>query len=157
MYPARIDFQNVIERIEALLRNGHHAEALVTSMFTMEKLIRRSLRIAIVARGFSQDQANIIFGRNGFDDLEKKWPVFDRYHRDLHTVLDADWQSVVEAKKMRNNFVHGHSVYDLAECEKRAKQVVAALGRLHSRIKQDYEHDPWGFIPCPKAVLQWQL
>lgn len=158
MYPARIDFQEVIKRIETLLANGHHAEALVTSMFTVEKLIRRSLRMAIVARGFSQDQANVILGRNGFDDLQKKWPVFDRHNRELNTIVDnADWQCIMEAKSMRNDFVHGKNVHELAKCEQRAKEVLAALGRMHGRVAQDYGRDPWGFIPCPQAVLQWQL
>ena len=31
-----------VKRIKALLKNGHHAEALVTSVFTFEKMMRKT-------------------------------------------------------------------------------------------------------------------
>ncbi|RWO22166.1 hypothetical protein [Mesorhizobium sp.] len=157
MYPIRIGFDQALERIESLLRNGHDAEALVTSMFTLEKLIKRSLRKAIVARGFTREQADTILGRDGFDSLKEKWPVFERQHRTLQEILDQNWQQIPEAKKMRNNLVHGIKVYDLEDCRTKASAVLAALRTLHAYVMQDYGSDPWNTQPRPKAQLQWVL
>ncbi|MDX0973240.1 hypothetical protein GOL21_26555 [Sinorhizobium medicae] len=150
-------FDEALGRIEALLGNGHDAEALVTSIFTFEKLIKRSLRRAIVARGFSRDQADTIMGKDGFDKLKDKWPVFDREHRTLAAILGNNWQSIPAAKSMRNDLVHGTKVYDLEECQDKAKKVLIALRMLHSFVKQDYGSDPWNAQTRPKAKLQWVL
>ncbi|WP_067219109.1 hypothetical protein [Stappia indica] len=157
MYPVRIGFDQALERIESLLGNGHHAEALVTSMFTLEKLIKRSLRRAIVARGFTRDQADTILGRDGFDNLKEKWPVFERQHRSLPEILDQNWQPIPNAKKMRNDLVHGIKVYDLEDCRIMASAVLTALRALHTFVTQDYGSDPWDTQPRPKAQLQWIL
>jgi hypothetical protein len=53
MYPISFGFYTAEQRIHKLMENGHHAEALVTAVFTFEKLVMRSLRGAIVARGFA--------------------------------------------------------------------------------------------------------
>jgi hypothetical protein len=46
MYSVRLGFRTALKRIGALKRNKYNAEALVTSVFTLEKLMRRSLRLA---------------------------------------------------------------------------------------------------------------
>lgn len=157
MYPVRLNFEQVLQRIEALLNNGHHAEALVTSMFTLEKLIKRSLRRAIVARGFSITQSNKILARNGFDALVAQWDVFDRRHRTLPSILQAEWSNVKQAKKMRNDLVHGNKVFDLAECQSKATEVLIAIRKLHAFIVEDYGSDPWQKQPAHRARLDWQL
>ena len=53
MYPLRVGFKEALNRIGALLSNGHDAEALVTSVFTLEKLMRRSVKIAVPSPGFT--------------------------------------------------------------------------------------------------------
>ena len=83
MYPVRLRFNAVTDRIEALMTNEHSAEALVTSVFTFEKLMKRSLRRAIVARGFSVAQADKLLDRDGFDALVSKWDIFERKHRTI--------------------------------------------------------------------------
>lgn len=65
MYPISVGFQSALDRIKLLIENGHHAEALVTSVFTFEKIVMRSLRGAITARGFTSKQADRIIGRSG--------------------------------------------------------------------------------------------
>ena len=76
MYPIRLGFDEVIGRIEALAANGHHAEALVTSMFTMEKTLRRSLKFCAVRRGFTSKQAKKLCKGMGFEQLKNLWPLF---------------------------------------------------------------------------------
>ncbi|MET3648948.1 hypothetical protein [Phyllobacterium ifriqiyense] len=155
MYPVSIGFDQALERIEALLENGHHAEALVTSIFTFEKLVKRSLRRAVMARGFSRQQADTIMGKEGFEKLKNIWPVFERKHRPLPSILGNVWEPIPKAKSMRNDLVHGNKVYDLDECQNKAKEVLAALRALHAFIKQDYGSDPWKEQPRPKTNLQW--
>lgn len=43
MYPVSIGYAGAIQRINDLMSNGHHAEALVTTAFTVEKTLRRTL------------------------------------------------------------------------------------------------------------------
>lgn len=157
MYPVSIGFDQALARIEGLLKNGHDAEALVTSIFTFEKLMKRSLRKAIIARGFSRQQADKIMGRDGFDKLADIWPVFERLHRTLAQILGNDWQAIPLAKEMRNKLVHGIKVYDLEECRLKANEVLTALRALHDFVSQDYRSDPWKEQVRPKAELQWVL
>jgi cobalamin-dependent methionine synthase I len=96
-------------------------------------------------------------GRDGFDSLKEKWPVFERQHRTLQEIIDQNWQQIPEAKKMRNNLVHGIKVYDLEDCRTKASAVLAALRTLHAYVMQDYGSDPWNTQPRPKAQLQWVL
>jgi hypothetical protein len=44
MYPVTIGYAGAVQRINDLISNGHNAEALVTTAFTVEKTIRRTLR-----------------------------------------------------------------------------------------------------------------
>src|SRR5690348_7325624 len=97
MYPVKLSFAKVIRRIKALL-SDHPAEALVTSMFTFEKLVKRSIRRSIVARGFTVEQAEILLARAQFDDLKRMWEVFECNHQRLPEILGAKWQHIPEAK-----------------------------------------------------------
>lgn len=73
LYPISLGFDEAVNRIEALLNNGHDAEALVTSVFTLEKTMRRSLKIAILSRGFSLKQSQRFTERKGFNELKEMW------------------------------------------------------------------------------------
>lgn len=144
MYSVKLGFDEAIKRIDALLEHKHYAEALVTSVFTMEKLIRRSLRVAIFARGFTSKQAEHLLDRKGFQELKGLFDVFDRDHRTLSAVIgNAEWQYVPKAVEMRNKLVHGQRVYDRDECRMYASQTVKALSTLHKAICADYGIDPW--------------
>jgi hypothetical protein len=157
MYPVRMSFSAVTDRIEALMTNEHYAEALVTSVFTFEKLMKRSLRRAIVARGFSVAQADKLLDRDGFDALVSKWDVFERKHRTISSMVGAGWAHLKQAKGMRNKLVHGNQVFNLAECKTVAEQVIAALKEFHKVIVTDYGVDPWQKQSPHKAALQWRL
>ena len=69
MYSVRLGFRTALKRIGALKRNKYNAEALVTSVFTLEKLMRRSLRLAMLARGFTSNQVTRLIGRKGFKEI----------------------------------------------------------------------------------------
>jgi hypothetical protein len=157
MYPVRIGFDEALSRICKLLNNGHDAEALVTSVFTFEKLMRRSLKMAILSRGFTSKQSDTLIGRRGFKDLKNVWAVFDRDHRTLPVAIGNDrWQHVPKAVEMRNDLVHGNRVYELDVCRSYANHVLTALKSLHSQVFKDYGRDPWMKLPIRrKPQLHW--
>ena len=155
MYPVKLTFPKVLLRIKKLLKNQHYAEALVTSVFTFEKLMKRSLRRAIVAQGFTLEQADILLNRKGFDELKTMWEVFEKDHKRLPVILEQSWQYIANAKTKRNNLVHGNQVYDLSECKESTEGVLEALEELHDYIVDEYEVDPWSKRPRKKASLSW--
>jgi hypothetical protein len=157
VYPVRIGFDEVLQRISALQGNGHHAEALVTSVFTLEKLMRRGMRMAILSRGFTSKHATHLLDRKGFRDLREMWDVFDKEHQSLPNFIGQQtWRHVPEAVDMRNHLVHGQEVYSLAKCETYARHVVAALSKLHGQISTNYGHDPWAKLTARKvSKLPW--
>ena len=69
MYPISLGLDAAILRIEKLNENGHHAEALLTTVFTYEKTLKRTVRIAILARGFSSRQADLLMKKGGLQSL----------------------------------------------------------------------------------------
>jgi hypothetical protein len=157
MYSVRLGFKAAIKRIGALRRNKHNAEALVTSVFTLEKLMRRSLRIAMLSRGFTSAQATRLIGRKGFQDIKEMWDIFDRQHRTLHSMIgNNEWQHVPKAIEMRNKLVHGQQVFRAKNCDTYTRHVLAALKKLHREVCSDYCSDPWTVLKArKKPQLQW--
>jgi hypothetical protein len=159
MYPVRIVFKDVLGRIDALRNNGHNAEALVTSVFTLEKLMRRCMRMAILARGFTTAQTNHLLHRKGFDNLKQMWDVFDKDHKKLPEIVGQRiWQHVPSAVEKRNQLVHGLKTFKLSECDASAAQVISALQALHADVLNRYGGDPWAKLKGRKTPkLQWLL
>jgi hypothetical protein len=157
MYPVRIGLDQAIERIRELQRNGHNAEALVTAVFTTEKLMRRTMRYAIKARGFDTKQTEYLLHQKGFQDLQNLWFIFDIRYRRLHDLVShAEWPRLKEAVTIRNQLVHGQKVFGLKYCDKYTKHVLKALKSLHSEILKSYGADPWKIQKTrKKSALQW--
>jgi hypothetical protein len=159
MYPVKLGFKEALKRINALRKNKHYAEALVTSVFTMEKLMRRSLRLAILARGFTSNQARRLIDRKGFRELKDMWDVFDRRHQTLNVMVgNTEWQHIPKAVEMRNKLVHGQRVFNRRNCDAYTKHVLVMLRKLHREVRSDYGYDPWTVMPSRKKPrLSWQL
>jgi len=159
MYPVTLGFNEAVKRIETLLKNGHSAEALVTSVFTFEKTMRRSLKLAILGRGFSLKQSDRLIERKGFKELRECWDIFEKDHRPIHDLVGNDkWQFLPRAVEMRNRLVHGVEVFKLAECELFTGHVLKALQQLHTRIAEEYGRDPWSRMSGRRSpALQWVL
>lgn len=156
MYAISLGFDNAIGRIEGLMKNGHHAEALVTAVFTFEKLLRRSLRRCAESRGFTSTHANILFDRMGFEQLKRAWPCFERDHRPLNHFVGKEWQHLPPAVTMRNKLVHGERVYNLKECEKTAKAVLRATKVFRKNLISDVKIDGWKRLRAKKkSALVW--
>lgn len=157
MYSVTLGFDAAVDRIKALQKNGHDAEALVTAVFTFEKTVRRGLKISILARGFSGKQAMMLIGRKGFGELKELWPIFDKSYRGLPDFVgNKHWQNLPKAVEMRNKMVHGSNVYKLSKCKEMADHVLGALSQLRTKVLAEYGRDPWERIGGRrKPKLQW--
>jgi hypothetical protein len=157
MYPVSLGFQEAESRINALMTNGHNAEALITSVFTFEKTLRRTLRFCAVSRGFTSKQTEILFNGLCFENMKKIWPCFDKQNRSLSDFIgNAKWQYVPPAVTMRNKLAHGERVYKLAECKLAAERVLEALNEFRTKLKVEIQFDGWSRMPVrKKAALQW--
>lgn len=157
MYPISLGFDEAVNRIETLLNNGHDAEALVTSVFTLEKTMRRSLKIAIYSRGFSLKQSQRFTERKGFNELKDMWDLFDKDFRTLPAFIgNQHWQYIPKAVEMRNKLVHGVQVYKLSECKLFVTHVLSALKQLRATVQAEYRRDPWVRMTGKRTPrLQW--
>lgn len=145
MYPVRLGYVTAKKRINDLISHGHHAEALVTTAFTIEKTLRRTLRHIVVSCGFQSKMAEkIVEGLRGLDAIKRAWELYDPHHRSLPIVVgNNDWATFHETASMRNKLVHGERVYDLAHCQRQANDALAALDRLKATLDTVYGYSGW--------------
>ena len=157
VYPVTLGFDEALRRIDSLMANGHKAEALVTTVFTFEKTVKRSLKCMAIRRGFTSKHADILFNNSGFKNLQEFWPAFDPHGESLSKILgNPVWQPVPGAVTMRNKLAHGERVYNLVDCEKHAKLVLVALKALRTELTARIGFDGWSRIPVRrKSALQW--
>jgi hypothetical protein len=165
MYPVNVGYEGAIERINNLMANGHHAEALVTTVFTMEKTLRRTLRQMVVSAGFRSVIAEkIVKDLRGFDGIKKAWEIYEPEHRTLpHIVGNDDWKILQHSAAMRNKFVHGERVFHLSVCRNQTNSTLAALARVKEKLDREYGYSGWDRIKVRKKsrlhvdpVSQWQ-
>lgn len=145
MYPVRLGYSTAVNRINKLIVNGHHAEALVTSMFTVEKTFRRTLRQIVVSAGFASKYADKIVGNlRGLDALKKAWELYEPNNTQLSDIIPpVDWKLFKDAAEMRNKMVHGERVYGLETCKNECTKVLEALDRLKVDFDGRYGYSGW--------------
>lgn len=152
MYPVAIGYAGAVERITKLTDNGHHAEALVTTAFTVEKTLRRTLRQIVVSAGFRSTIADkIVKDLRGLDAIKKAWELYEPKHRTLPAIVgDDDWKIFQRAATMRNKLVHGVRVYKLADCQQQATDALTALDRLKATFDREYHYSGWDRLTVRK-------
>ena len=156
MYPVKLGFDEAKNRIERLIENGHHAEALLTSVFTFEKILHRTLKQLMISAGFRSIDANLLLTKTkGLSNQKEIWPIFEPNNRKLPDIIgNTYWQHIGKAVKMRNNLVHGARVYNLAECMDTANQIVTLLDKTVDVFQKEYNYDGWSRVSVRiKAVL----
>jgi len=148
MYSVRLGYDKAVARIRNLIKNGHYAEALVTSVFTIEKTLCRTLKQLIVSSGFPSRYADVILKQfQGLDKIKKVWPCFDPNNEGLPSIIgDANWQIIPQAQTMRNKLVHGERVYTLNECHKTAVDMLSALDATREAFNLRYGFDGWSTL-----------
>lgn len=152
MYPIRLGYDTAIKRINKLTTNGHHAESLITSVFTAEKTIRRTLQQLIISSGFKSVIANKIIKRlNGIYQLIDAWEIYDPHHRKLSEIIDVnDIKTIKEAAQKRNKLIHGERVFNLEVYKKETKEVLNALNRIKNKFDNEYNYSGWTNISIRK-------
>lgn len=145
MYPVKLGYETAISRINKLMKNGHHPEALVTSMFTVEKTLRRTLRQIVVSAGFASKNADKVVGNlRGLHALKSAWELYEPNNKKLSEIIPQDdWKLFTDVATMRNKMVHGERVYELATCEREAKKVLVALDKLKNDFDSRYGYSGW--------------
>ena len=153
MYPVKLGYATAIKRIKKLMANGHHAEALVTTVFTTEKSFYRVLKRLVISAGFPAKQADVVLGAfRGFDNVKKAWECFDPKHERLTAFLSSkQLQTIAEAQSMRNRLVHGQKVYKLSKCRKTAESMLIVLEDVRKAFKKRYGFDGWSPMKLRKA------
>jgi hypothetical protein len=148
MYPVRLGYSTAVKRIKKLMSNGHHAEALVTAVFTTEKTFYRVLKKLVISAGFPATQADVVLGAfRGFENVKKAWECFDPKHKRLTVFLsNKQLQTISEAQTMRNRLVHGQSVYKLSKCRDTAERMLVVLEDVRKTFKKRYGFDGWNRI-----------
>jgi len=153
MYPVRLGYNTAKKRIGNLTKNGHHPESLVTSVFTAEKTIRRTLKQLIISAGFKSTIATKIIKRlNGMNQLVDAWELYDPRHRKLTDIVGPnDIQAIKEASQKRNKLIHGEQVFKLDLCKDETKKVIDALDRIKDKFDQEYNYSGWTNISARKV------
>jgi hypothetical protein len=157
VYPVSLGFAEAETRIKRLIANGHYAEALITSVFSFEKTMRRALRFFAVSRGFTSKQAEVLFANRGFQDLKGVWFCFDPKHQSLPELLgNGVWQRVPAAVTMRNKLAHGERVYKLKDCKTAAEHILVSLNVLREKLLEEVSFDGWSRLPVRRnSALGW--
>ncbi|MBT9456713.1 MAG: hypothetical protein IV097_08830 [Burkholderiaceae bacterium] len=152
MYSVKLGFNEAVKRVNALIANGHRAEALLTSVFTCEKTCFRMLRQLVVSSGFASVQADKLMQKfRGFENIKDVWECFDPKHEKLSAFIPkASLDKIKVAQEMRNNLVHGKRVYALAECEAVAKDVLVELEVVRKAFESRYGYDGWSTVKSRK-------
>lgn len=145
MYPVKFGYNDAVKRVRALIKNGHHAEALLTAMFTVEKTLYRTLRQLVVSSGFPSTQADVLMGKfKGIENIKSVWSCFDPKHKKLSDFTkQGTLKSIADAQTMRNKLVHGIAVYSQANCQAAANDVLTALDDLRNTLDHRYGFDGW--------------
>lgn len=145
MYPVKLGYEGAVSRIEALLRHGHSAEALVTTAFTIEKTVRRTLRQLVISAGFTSKAADqILKNLRGFAALRQAWSLYDPSERAFNRVVpSATLGQIEKSAEMRNKLVHGERVYSLEECAAQARVGLGALHTIKTSFDAEYGYSGW--------------
>lgn len=153
MYPVRLGYERARRRLNRLLEHGHCAEALVSSMATVEKTLRRTLRQLIVSTGFtSADAEKLVRKMHGLHNIKGQWALYDTRGRGLVEIIGNQQRGILKnCAKMRNNLFHGTQVYELKTCEREAKKVIAALDAIKECLEDTYGYSGWEKISGRKT------
>jgi len=145
MYSIRLGFDSAIERIQLLLDSGFSSEALVTSVFTAEKTLRRTLRQLMVSSGFISTHADAQLKQlRGLGAVGDAWRYYDPQHSKLVQVIgNPDWQLLTTGANMRNQLVHGIRVYKVAACVQHTQAMLDALARVKRGLDKRYGYSGW--------------
>ena len=146
MYRTQLTYRQVRARLEKLITDGYPCEALVTSVFTAERMLRRTLVRLAVSAGFTSEQAlRLVAGLGEIEAVEEVWSLLDPNERALVDVIGtANWRIVREAVKTRSDMANGLFPISLRQCTRRAHDLIGALDHTGAQLRNVYGYDGWG-------------
>lgn len=145
MYPVTLGYDEAKKRIESLIRDGYCSEALVTAVFTAEKMLRRTLRQIIVSAGFTSKAAEqLIDLARGLTALKEQWCIYEPNHRTLVEVIgNQEWQQICTLAKKRNKLIHGLRVYEADYCQEQTEKFLFTLDVVKQKLDLTYGYSGW--------------
>ena len=144
MYPPTLGFEQAKQRIKSLVDNGFYSEALVTSAFTAEKMLRRTLRQIIVSAGFTSKHADELLSNSGLQAMKKQWVVYEPNHKTLVQIVGNDiWQKIEKTSQMRNKLIHGVRTYKDEDCKKNVEDTLDAIFKIKQILDRRYGYSGW--------------
>lgn len=145
MYSVRLGYNNAVRRINKLIKNNHNSESFVTTVFTIEKTIRRSVTELIISAGFKSKLARkYVKSLSGQNRLIIQFEFFDPLNRDFDELFTRDLRiKINEWGTMRNKIVHGERVYGIDLLKKATKDALEALEKLKDSLTSHYDYDGW--------------
>lgn len=145
MYPISKGYPEAVKRVRALLSNEHYAEAMLTSVFTLEKTLYRTLRQLVVSAGFPSVYADQLMSSfRGIEKIKQVWACFDPSHENLADFIPKHiLQTIQAAQKKRNDLVHGKKVFKGIECQQTAEDVLSAMDEVRKILDVRYGFDGW--------------
>lgn len=155
MYPLRLPYKKVRSRLKNLIKDGYSSEALVTSMFTVERILRRTLIQLVISAGFTTNQAFRIIARlNGLQAIKEVWTIYDPKNRTLTQILtNTIWQNLRETAKMRNGIIHGTVTYSQSKCKKKAQEIIDILDIIKEKLYATYGYHGWGGLSKRRSAV----
>lgn len=152
MYPVTLGYDEAKKRIESLLRDGYCSEALVTAVFTAEKMLRRTLRQIIVSAGFTSKSAEQLMSlARGLTALKEQWFIYEPHQRTLVEVIgNQEWQQICTLAKMRNKLIHGIRVYEAEYCQEQAEKFLFTLDLVKEKLESTYGYSGWERLAARK-------
>lgn len=152
MYPVTLGYDEAKKRIESLLRDGYCSEALVTAVFTVEKMLRRTLRQMIVSAGFTSKAAeHLIYSAKGLKSLKEQWFIYEPNHKSLVEILgNEEWQQISSLARMRNKLIHGVRVYETEYCKEQAEKILFVLDSIKQKLEDNYGYSGWDRLSVRK-------
>lgn len=155
MYSVKLGYDAARERIKNLAKSGYHAESLVTSVFTAEKTLRRTLKQLIVSSGFKSSISNKIIKKlGGIYPVCNAWELYDPEHRKIETVVSNDAIRIIkEAAQKRNKMIHGEKVFKPEVCKAETKKVLKALKEVKDSFDKEYGYSGWTKVSIRRKSL----
>ena len=148
MYSVTEGFDNVDKKLDDLVHDKRHVEALLVSVLVMERTLRRILHFCAINRGFSPDHYELLLRKLKYDGIKKAWPKFDRVKRPLSKFVGEDnLQQMKKSFDMRNDLVHGNRTYSERQYRALHHRVRTVIEALRQQSIHDLAFDPWARMP----------
>lgn len=145
MYSVRLGYGKAINCINKLMEHKHYSEAFVVTVFTVEKILRRTLHQLIISSGFSTKiTKKILKTIRGIDNIKNHWIFYDLDNRRLVDIIGQNnWNKIKDFSRMRNELIHGKRVYNREKCRTSTEELLTILNEVKKKLGTVYGFSGW--------------